>query len=119
MTAVATGTMLEDVAIEFLQKNGLLILHRNFRCKTGEIDLIAKDYNYLVFVEVRYRANGLHGSAAESVNIAKQQKIIRSAQFYIQTRNWAQKVNCRFDVVAMSGAHESPNIDWIKDAFDE
>jgi len=119
VTAISTGTLLEDVAITHLQKNNLLILHRNFRCKTGEIDVIAKDQSYLVFIEVRYRANDLHGSAAESVTKTKQQNISRTAQFYIQTRRWAQNVNCRFDVVAISGAVESPKIEWIKDAFNE
>lgn len=119
MTAVSTGALLEDVAITQLQSNNLLILHRNFRCKTGEIDIIAKDKSYLVFIEVRYRADDLHGSAAETVTRTKQQKISRAAQFYIQTRRWAQNVNCRFDVVAISGHVESPKIEWIKDAFNE
>lgn len=119
MSAVSTGALLEDVAIDYLQSVNLVILHRNFRCKIGEIDIIAKDQNCLVFIEVRYRENDRYGSAAETVTRSKQQKISRTAQIYLQTRTWAQNLNCRFDVVAISGPSESPKIEWIKDAFNE
>jgi len=119
MSAVSTGALLENVAIDYLQTRNLHILQRNFRSKLGEIDLIAKDQSYLVFIEVRYRENDLYGSSAETVTRAKQQKIIHTAQLYLQTRAWARNLDCRFDVVAISGPIELPTIEWIKDAFNE
>lgn len=117
MSAIVTGTEHEVLAAEYLLKANLQILHRNFRSKLGEIDIIAHDGPYLVFVEVRYRQDDKFGSAAESVTFAKQQKIVRAAQFYLQTHTWAQQLNCRFDVIAISNSTESPQIEWIKDAF--
>lgn len=117
MSAIATGAEHEIFAAEYLIKANLQILHRNFRCKLGEIDIIAYDGIYLVFVEVRYRQHYKFGDAAESVTLSKQQKIIRTAQFYLQTHTWAQKLNCRFDVIAISNSIKLPHIEWIKDAF--
>ncbi len=117
MNATNTGTLLENSAIKYLQQHNVLLLHRNFRTKVGEVDLIGVDKNTLTFVEVRYRKDDSHGSAAETVDSFKQQKIIRTAEFFLQTRNWAQKIPCRFDVMAISGPLESLNIEWIKDAF--
>lgn len=117
MSAIATGTEHEILAAEYLEKANLQILHRNFRSKLGEIDIIAYDGVYLIFVEVRYRQHDKFGDAAESVTLSKQQKIIRTAKFYLQTHIWAQQLNCRFDVIAISNSIKSPQIEWIKDAF--
>lgn len=117
MTTLRIGTKLEDYAVEYLQEAGINILHRNFRCKLGEIDLIVRDDATLVFVEVRYRQNDSYGNAAETVNLDKQRKIINAAQFYLQTRSWAANLACRFDVIAMGKSQEMPQINWIKDAF--
>jgi putative endonuclease len=119
LNAISIGRLWEDAAVEHLQANNLVILHRNFRCKVGEIDIIARDKNCVIFVEVRYRRNDAFGNAAESVTRAKQQKIIRTARFYLQTRTGAQDIECRFDVVAISPAIDTPRIEWIKDAFNE
>ena len=116
-SSLATGNRLEDLAVEYLQQAGVIILHRNFRSNFGEIDLIAQDGTTLVFIEVRYRKNANFGTAAETVTNDKQQKIIHTAQFFLQTRNWANALACRFDVLAMSNSEHAPNIDWIKDAF--
>jgi putative endonuclease len=116
-SSVRIGLRAEDAAIEFLQRQNVLILHRNFRCRFGEIDLIAKDDQHLVFAEVRYRKNTKYGTASETVTVTKQRKIIHAAEFYLRTRAWAHKVKCRFDVIAMSQTIDSPHIDWIKDAF--
>lgn len=118
MSAVSTGELLEEVAAKFLTAHKVRILERNFRCKLGEIDIIAQDNQCLIFAEVRFRKSNAYGSAAESVTLSKQQKIIRTAQFYLQNRDWAQKVSCRFDVIAISQSVISPHIEWIKDAFD-
>lgn len=119
MNTVEQGAKIEDLAANYLEKNGLSILHRNFKSKLGEIDIIAQDRTELVFVEIRYRKSDQFGSAAASVNQSKQNKIIRCAQFYLQTRAWAKNMYCRFDVIAASGSEENPMIDWIKDAFHE
>ena len=113
------GALSEDVAALYLQENNLLVLQRNFRCKLGEIDIIAKDANCVIFAEVRFRKNDNYGSAAESVTNSKQKKIIRAAKFYLQTKILATDLNFRFDVIAISQSIESPKIEWIKDAFNE
>ncbi len=123
MNAIDIGTEHEALAANYLLQAGLQILHRNFRSKLGEIDIIARDRMYLVFIEVRYRKNEIFGNAAESVNLTKQQKIVRTAQFYLQTHTWAQQLNCRFDVIAISNStkisqiSQISQIEWIKDAF--
>lgn len=117
MTMLATGTMYEDRAVEYLQQFGVLILHRNFRCKMGEIDLIVQDGATLAFIEVRYRKDASYGDAAETVTSTKQAKIIRSTEFFLQTRTWAAQLACRFDVIAMTEGTSGLQIEWIKDAF--
>lgn len=118
MSAVI-GSLSEDLAVSYLQKNNITVLHRNFRCKLGEIDIVAKDKDNLIFAEVRFRKHDAYGSAAESVTSAKQRKIIRAAKVYLQTRVLTSSLSCRFDVIAISESIESPKIEWIKDAFNE
>jgi putative endonuclease len=110
----STGAMAEELAATFLQKQGLVIHAKNYRCKLGEIDLIMQHADTLVFIEVRLRTHEAFAKAAESVTIHKQQKIIKTAQFYLQQHQLTDKVNCRFDVVAFG---DSKIPDWIKDAF--
>ena len=74
----------EDEALAYLQKKGLVLIERNFRCKGGEIDLVMQDNNTLVFVEVRKRANHRHGGAAASVTTAKQKRLIIAAHIFLQ-----------------------------------
>lgn len=106
------GESAEQQAHNFLIKQGLKPVGRNFRCKHGELDLIMTDKQTLVIVEVRFRKSDRYGSAVESVTPAKQSRIIAATQFYLST----QKTDCpiRFDVVALSG---NGAIDWIKNAF--
>jgi putative endonuclease len=118
VSTTSIGIRAEDAAIKYLQQNDVRILYKNFRCKLGEIDLIAQDQQYLVFAEVRFRATNEFGGAIESITLAKQRKIIRVAEFFLATRTWAQNVKCRFDVITMSQTVASPHIQWIKDAFD-
>ncbi|HSX20873.1 MAG TPA: YraN family protein [Gammaproteobacteria bacterium] len=117
MNAVLTGKKIEDRAVEYLQNIGIIVLHRNFSCKCGEIDLIAVENETLLFIEVRYRKNLAFGSPAETITLAKQQKIIRAAEFYLQAKSWATKLACRFDVIAVTESMDDLNIEWIKDAF--
>jgi putative endonuclease len=111
------GQLAENAACEFLQRQGLLLIHRNYRCARGEIDLIMQDQAELVFVEVRVRNNTGFGSAAESVDHRKQQKIIATANHYLQQTKWLDKVNCRFDVIGISYAQNRATVEWIADAF--
>lgn len=113
---LSPGERAEEHAEAYLQQQGLTTCAKNYRCKLGEIDLIMLDGGTLVFVEVRLRTNRLFLSAAESVTLAKQQKIIRTAQRFLQERNLSDKYACRFDVIAFNKT-ESGNPEWIRDAF--
>lgn len=110
------GQEAESLAARFLQSQGLHFIERNFRCKLGEIDLIMMDKSTLVFVEVRLRSNRFFAQAAESVNAQKQRKLINSAQFYLQQHKLVDKVNCRFDVIAIDNNYIKTS-DWIQNAF--
>ena len=90
-------------------------MERNFRTKGGEIDLVMRADDTLVFVEVRFRAGTGYGSAAETVNRAKQRRLIRAATAYLSTRRVDPKLACRFDVIGVSSGD---NIEWIEDAFE-
>ena len=107
-----TGTSYERKAAEYLEQQGLVILKHNYRCRQGEIDLIARDKEYLVFVEVKYRTTDRYGSPLEAVNVRKQQTIRKVAEVYLLTR---KQTDCevRFDVVGICG----DDIRHIKDAF--
>lgn len=101
----------------FLRDRGLKILERNFRCRLGEIDLVAEDGNQLVFVEVRYRRSGRHGSGAESVGRRKQGRIASAAALYLaRHRRQATRV-CRFDVISVSDEDGPGRFEWIRNAF--
>lgn len=110
---LAQGNAAEQLAALFLQKQGLKLIETNFRCAHGEIDLIMKDVESLVFVEVRLRSNSKFGGAAMSINSAKQQKLRRSAALYLQTHGESA---CRFDAVLMSRIDINA-IEWVRDAF--
>ena len=106
------GQQAEDKAARFLEKHGLLVLTRNFRCHGGEIDLICRDRNTLVFVEVRMRRNADFGGAGASITLSKQRRIILAAQHYLLA-NTNTNGDCRFDCVLLEGE----TIEWIRDAF--
>lgn len=107
------GQKAEQEACHFLEKKGLKLLERNFRCMLGEIDLIMQDRDEIVFIEVRMRSYSNFANAVESVNLAKQRKIIRTATLYLQKKNWFDRVQCRFDIFGIS----NNQTEWIKDAF--
>ncbi len=106
------GKSAEDQAHDFLCNQGLKAVCRNYRCKQGELDLVMRDQQTLVIVEVRYRKSDTYGSALESITASKQGRILNATQHYLNT----QKGDCplRFDVIAISGNGE---INWIKNAF--
>lgn len=115
ISRVAQGADAEDLALRYLEAQGLTLVTRNFRCRAGELDLIMHDSEYLVFVEVRSRRYSRYGAPAESVTHAKQQKLLRAAAFYLQRQ--ALDPPCRFDVVAILRPDGEPHIEWIRDAF--
>lgn len=112
------GFQIESFAKQQLQKAGCQVVETNFQCKMGEIDLIVKDKSNLVFVEVRYRRSVNFGGAGASVDFKKQQKLIRAAAYYLQTKNLTNKARGRFDVFAVHGETDKLSFEWIKDAFD-
>jgi putative endonuclease len=115
MDTLTRGKQAEDLACRYLQDRGLQLLHRNYRSKAGEIDLILQDTDSLVFVEVRYRRQPGFGSAAESVDRRKQSKLVACARHFLQTHADTACQPCRFDVISVNG---SPNdMDWIQNAF--
>lgn len=109
-----SGKQAEQLACDYLQRQGLTLVTRNFHCRRGEIDLIMLDGQTLVFIEVRYRRNAYHGSALESITKAKQSRIITTAQHYLMQSG--SQHNCRFDAVAIT-AEQPDQIVWIRDAF--
>lgn len=111
------GAAMEAEAERWLNTHGLHSVAKNFSCKAGEIDLIMRDGGQLVFVEVRFRHSDRYGTAAESVTRAKQQKLIRAAQLFIQTHSQWRNSACRFDVLAGSTVAEKLEWQWLRDAF--
>ncbi|HEY5575352.1 MAG TPA: YraN family protein [Clostridiaceae bacterium] len=113
------GNLGEIISENFLIDSGYIILDRNFRCKTGEIDLIAKDGDYICFIEVKTRCGSLFGNPCEAVTYPKQQRICKTAQMYILKKKLF-KFNFRFDVieVILNKENGSSSIKLIKNAFD-
>lgn len=111
--AQITGQAKEQQAQAFLQSQGLCLLARNVRFKCGELDLIMKDKDQVVFVEVRWRADGSFGGAAASIGLAKQRRVRAAAQLWLQQRYGSSWPACRFDVCALS----NQTSDWIQNAF--
>jgi putative endonuclease len=110
------GEKAEQAAEAFLLKQGLRFVERNFFCRIGEIDLIFLDQNTYVFVEVRFRANSAHGSAAESLGHSKLKKVRNSAALWLQKNN---KVNnaSRFDAILFDEKIDSQHLTWLKAVF--
>ncbi|GAA5523940.1 UPF0102 protein RPA0323 [Microbulbifer aestuariivivens] len=107
---------MELIAAEHLTRAGLQVIEQNFHTRCGEIDLIARDGETLVFVEVRFRKNRTFGGAAASVDRRKQQKLLAAANSFLQQRRLDSP--CRFDVIAIEGSDSGQSIDWIKGAFE-
>lgn len=108
------GFEAEKIAATFLLDHGLKLVTQNYHCKYGEIDLIMKDAKTLVFIEVRLRSNSQFGNAATSITPQKQQKLILTAQHYLQQYG---DCLCRFDAVLMDKV-DTQHIEWVRNAFD-
>ena len=115
MSGAATpGKEAEEAAAAYLEARGLKIVARNYHCRFGEIDLVMRDGQTLVFVEVRARRSAAYGGAAASITAAKREKINAAARHYLSGRSSLPA--CRFDAVLIEG--EPPRIEWMRDAFD-
>jgi len=109
------GATVEAAARAHLRAAGLEDIAINARYRLGELDLVMRDGDTLVFVEVRYRRDARYGGGAASIDIHKRRKLVRAAQaFLLQHPQWAQQP-CRFDVVQAEG--EPPRLHWLRDAF--
>jgi len=112
-----SGARAEELCAAHLRRAGLRLLARNWRCRHGEIDLVAEDAGTLVFAEVRYRSGAGFGGAAESVTAAKQARLVAAARLYLLRRSGAgSEPACRFDVLLLDGLEEG-RIRWIRNAF--
>ncbi len=109
----ALGGEKELLAAKYLQSQGFTIIKMNYRCKTGEIDIIANDKDYLVFCEVKYRKNENYGHPFMAINQKKQQKIINTAKYYMLINNISFESKIRFDVIGILGNE----INHIRNAF--
>ena len=125
----AFGLWAEQCASEYLQRQGFHLLVQGYCCRFGEIDLIMRDANQLIFVEVKARASQRFGHAAESISVSKQRKIIYTAQDFLQQHPAQQDLACRFDVVCIQVQQQiakmlqqdfsqlTYDLDWIEGAF--
>ena len=107
------GTDYEDKAIEYLKNSGYRIVERNFYCRQGEIDIIAWDGKYLVFIEVKYRKDIKSGYPSEAVTYNKRSRIIKASKFYMYKHRIGDGQSVRFDVISIV----NNEIELIKDAF--
>ncbi|MBN2706370.1 MAG: YraN family protein [Deltaproteobacteria bacterium] len=107
----------EALAAAFLQQRGLTIVERGFRCRFGEIDLIACNRELLIFCEVKTRRQGGWTSALEAVSFAKRRRLIKTAGWYLSRSPW--EGDLRFDVIAITAAREADEfeLEWVENAF--
>jgi putative endonuclease len=112
------GARYEQLALKHLVAEGLELVEQNFQCRLGEVDLILRDRNCLVFVEVRYRSSNRFASAAHSVDERKQAKIARTAAMFLGKHPGLSDHRIRFDVIAFDRPESDPcELQWTRDAF--
>lgn len=120
------GNQIEGLVCDYLRRQKLKLIARNYGCRFGEIDLIMNDQSTLIFIEVRYRQHRNFGTGLESVNLIKQNKIIKTAEYYLLSQQISEKMACRFDVVGVKpviqelssiSKLDSAQVEWIKNAF--
>jgi putative endonuclease len=112
------GLDCETLAVSHLQKSGVEVLARNLRCKSGELDIVARENDTLLIVEVRQRAAKDFGGALQSVTWRKRRKIIRATRYFLQANHGWRTHRLRFDVIAVEGTPDGAHqINWVRDAF--
>jgi len=116
-TRKALGFKGEDLAVQYLKKKGYKVIERNYRCQWGEIDLIARDKETLIFVEIKSRSSSGFGLPQDAVDRFKQEKLIQVAKAYMAEHRLQETIPARFDVVAVKLTPSGPDIELIKDAF--
>ncbi|WP_235499688.1 YraN family protein, partial [Frateuria sp. Soil773] len=109
----AAGDVFEQRALDELERAGLKLLARNYATRHGEIDLVMRDGDSVVFVEVRYRVRAGHGDALASVTRAKQDKLIRTASLWLAAHPQHARRACRFDVVSYDGPAGDAHVQWL------
>jgi putative endonuclease len=112
------GQLTESYAEQYLSKQGLTLIERNFHSRQGEIDLIMLDGDTYVFIEVKYRKSKEFGGAIAAVSASKQKKIKHCVTFYLHQSSLNEyNTPCRVDVVALEGEITQPDVTWLKNAF--
>ena len=112
------GDRHEEFAVQVIQQAGFEIIDTNYLCKLGEIDIIARKDQDLVFIEVRYRRSDFYGGPLQSVDKKKQRRIGLAANHFLQKHKLTNKVACRFDVFAITGNLKQLKYQWVEAAFD-
>ena len=115
-TARARGALIEQCAARWLQQQGLVLVKCNQSVKGGELDLIMKDGDTLVFVEVKHRESCRYGHPLETVTPTKQRRLVHAATVYLARH--ALSCPCRFDILAATGTPPDVSFEWVKAAFD-
>ncbi len=113
----AVGSQYEQQVGSYLEEKGYEIICYNYRCKLGEIDIVAKQGDILVFIEVKYRKNPSRGNPLEAVTAKKQHIISKCANYYIMC-HYKYDIPCRFDVIGVMGIAEQKEITHIENAFE-
>lgn len=108
------GTQYEEIAVSYLKEAHYEIVEQNFRCRMGEIDIIAREGDCLVFIEVKFRKDTRKGTALEAVSLTKQKIICKVAQYYLMIHSASGDLPCRFDVIGITG----DEITLVKNAFE-
>lgn len=119
LDARALGAAAEEIAASYLAAHGAEVLERNYRRRLGELDVIAREGDTLLIVEVRTRSTNAYGGAAASIDGRKRRRIVRAAQQLLQQRRNLAPLAVRFDVVVVTDVEKpEPRVEWIRHAFD-
>jgi putative endonuclease len=112
------GDRAEELARQYLERQGLRCVQSNYRCRLGELDLVMRDGSLLVVVEIRYRCNPGPVPPEATVGIAKRRKILRATRHFLQQAPALQDCAVRFDILALSGPLDRAKLQWLRGAFD-
>lgn len=116
LTTREKGQTVEEMVCQYLEQQGLQCIIKNYLSPMGEIDLIMQHGDTVAFIEVRYRSDPKFIDPLETITPTKQKKIIKTANHFL-LKHYRHEMPCRFDVVAVRGDFQRPEIDWVKNAF--
>jgi len=114
----SAGAIFEQRACDELQRAGLALIARNYTTRLGELDLVMRHDDTIVFIEVRYRVGASHGDAVNSVTASKQAKLVRAAELWLAAHPQHAHRPCRFDVVSYDGPAAHAHMTWWRNAFE-